>query len=109
MRILKGLGLSVAIIFLVWSCKEKAENKSKASTPEKMMKLKTTVRPADFVDEIEGDSVGFYTLRNTNGIEITFTNYGQRLVSLHAPEKNGKFEDVVWGYATVKEFVENRN
>ncbi len=109
MRILKGLGLSVAIIFLVWSCKEKAENKSKASTPEKMMKLKTTVRPADFVDEIEGDSVGFYTLRNTNGIEITFTNYGQRLVSLHAPDKNGKFEDVVLGYATLKEFVENRN
>lgn len=109
MRILKGLGLSAAIIFMAWSCKEKSENISKTGTPDKMIKLKTTVRSADFVDEIDGDSVGFYTLRNTNGIEITFTNYGQRLLSLHAPDKNGKFKDVVLGYATLKEFVENRN
>lgn len=109
MRILKALGLSMTIIILVLSCKEKVEKQSETVTHKAMMKLKTTVSPTDFIDEIDGDSVNFYTLRNTNGIEITFTNYGQRLVSLHTPDKNGVFEDVVLGYATLKEFVQNRN
>ena len=109
MKILKGLGLSAAILFLVLSCKDKVENKPETVNPEAMVKLKTTVNPEDFFDEIEGDSVGFYTLTNTNGIEITFTNYGQRLVSLQIPDKNGKFEDVVLGYATLNEFMKKRN
>ena len=109
MRILRGFVLSTIIIFLLLSCKEKNEKKIETVKPVASMKLKTTVNPADFVDEIEGDSVRFYTLKNADGIEITFTNYGQRLVSLHAPDKTGKFEDVVLGYATLKEFIEKRN
>ncbi|MFS4447799.1 aldose epimerase family protein [Maribacter sp. 2307UL18-2] len=71
--------------------------------------LKKTIDPESFIGLIEEDSVRFYTLRNANGIEVTFTNYGQRLLSLHTPDKNGEFEDVVLGYATLTEFVENRN
>lgn len=71
--------------------------------------LKTTIDPKNFTSEIEGDSIRFYTLRNANGIEITFTNYGQRLLSLHTPDKNGAFADVVLGYETLKEFIANRN
>ncbi|WP_461445006.1 aldose epimerase family protein [Maribacter sp.] len=71
--------------------------------------LKKTIDPENFIGLIEEDSVRFYTLRNANGIEVTFTNYGQRLLSLHTPDKNGEFEDVVLGYATLTEFVENRN
>lgn len=109
MRIITGLWLTTTILFLVISCKEQMEKNTESIKNEAVMKLKTTVSPADFVDEIAGDSVGFYTLKNANGIEITFTNYGQRLVSLHTPDRNGKFDDVVLGYATLKEFVENRN
>lgn len=109
MKISKGLGLTIAIVFLVLSCKEKVEKKSEIDNSKTMTKLKTTVNPEDFVTVIEGDSVGFYTLKNVNGIEITFTNYGQRLVSLHAPDKNGKFEDVVLGFATLKDFMKKRN
>ena len=109
MQILRGLVLSTAIILLVLSCKEKTEKKIETVKHVASMKLKTTVNPADFVDELEGNSVRFYTLKNANGIEVTFTNYGQRLVSLHTPDKTGKFEDVVLGYATLKEFVEKRN
>ena len=109
MKISKGLGLTIVIVFLMLSCKEKLENKSEIDNLKTMTKLKTTVNPEDFVTLIEGDSVGFYTLKNANGIEITFTNYGQRLVSLHAPDKNGKFEDVVLGFATLKDFMKKRN
>ncbi len=109
MRSFKGLGLTVAAVFFVMSCKEKVKEKSETVKPDTLMKLKTTLNPTDFVDTVEGDSVRFYTLRNANEIEIAFTNYGQRLLSLHVPDKNGKFEDVVLGYATLKEFVEKRN
>lgn len=67
--------------------------------------LKTKISPQDFKGIVEGDSVNLYVLSNKNGIEITFTNFGQRLVSLHVPDKNGKFDDVVLGYATLEEFV----
>lgn len=109
MRIVKGLGLSAAVILLMLSCKEKSKKQSEIEKPETMVKLKTTVNPEDFNAVIENDSVGFYILRNANGMEITFTNYGQRIVSLHVPDKNGDFEDVVLGYGTLNEFVEKRN
>ncbi len=108
MHILKGLSLSAAIIFLSMSCKEEKEKKTETAEPM-VTELMTSVNPADFVDKVDGDSVGFYTLKNDNGIEITFTNYGQRIVSLHAPDKNGEFEDVVLGYGALKEFVEKPN
>jgi aldose 1-epimerase len=109
MRIFKGLAFSAVVLVLAMSCKDKEEKKPETDKPEAMLELKTTINPADFVAKIEGDSVRFYTLKNSNGVEITFTNYGQRLLSLHVPDKNGKFEDIVLGYGTLKEFIDNRN
>lgn len=90
------------------TCKERIK-KLEIDNLKTMTKLKTTVNPEDFISVIEGDAVGFYTLKNANGIEITFTNYGLRLVSLHTPDKKGKFEDVVLGYASLKDFMKKRN
>ncbi|HEX7360105.1 MAG TPA: aldose epimerase family protein [Bryobacteraceae bacterium] len=47
-----------------------------------------------------GDPVDLFTLRNANGMEATITNFGGRLVSLHVPDRQGKFEDVVLGFDT---------
>lgn len=47
-----------------------------------------------------GDPVDLFTLRNANGMVATITNFGGRLVSLHAPDRKGKFEDVVLGFDT---------
>src|SRR5690242_12055737 len=46
----------------------------------------------------DGQSVDIYTLRNTRGMEARITNYGGIVVSLTAPDRNGKFADVVLGY-----------
>jgi len=45
-----------------------------------------------------GAAVEIYLLRNKNGIEADITNYGATLVSLKAPDRSGKFADVVLGY-----------
>lgn len=48
-----------------------------------------------------------YTLTNANGCEVKITNYGGIVVSVKVPDKNGHLGDVVLGYETLKEYVEN--
>ncbi|MCW2118191.1 aldose epimerase family protein [Flavobacterium sp. 7A] len=66
--------------------------------------LKAKIDPAHFESIIDGKKTHLYVLRNKNGIEITFTNYGQRLVSLMVPDQNGKFEDIVLGFNTLEDY-----
>ncbi len=55
----------------------------------------------------DGIPVDLYTLTNTNGVEATITNYGGIVVSFMAPDRNGKLEDVVLGYDTLQEYINN--
>ncbi len=68
-----------------------------------------SVEPKAFDALIGQDSVHLYTLTNHNGVKITFTNYGQRLVSLMVPDKNGKMDDIVLGYPTLNQYTDKRN
>lgn len=52
-----------------------------------------------------GEAVSLFTLTNANGMRAEITNYGGIVVSLTAPDRNGKFEDVVLGYHTLDEYV----
>jgi Galactose mutarotase and related enzymes len=54
-----------------------------------------------------GEQVTLYTLKNVNGMQASFLDYGANLVSLLVPDKNGKFEDVVLGYDTVAGYEAN--
>ena len=46
----------------------------------------------------DGQAIDLYTLTNRNGMEVTITNYGGRVVSLLAPDRAGKVADVVLGF-----------
>ncbi|WP_318310136.1 aldose epimerase family protein [Flagellimonas crocea] len=46
-------------------------------------------------------------MTNTNGIEITFIPYGQRLVSLKLPDKDNGMVDIVLGYSTIGEYMDH--
>ena len=52
----------------------------------------------------DGKQVTSYTLKNKNGMEAEFIDYGAVLVKLFVPDKNGKKADVVLGYDTVAEY-----
>ncbi|MBT8183419.1 MAG: galactose mutarotase [Eudoraea sp.] len=62
----------------------------------------------DFVDTLNNIPVKLYVLKNKNGVEAAFTNYGQRLVSLMIPDKNGQLEDVVLGFPTLDEYTSGK-
>ncbi len=55
----------------------------------------------------DGRDVSLYTLKNTDGFEVTITNYGGAVVSLWAPDRNGSFGDVVLGFETLEKYVQN--
>jgi len=45
-----------------------------------------------------------FTLRNANGMLVTITNYGAKIVSVYAPDKNGDFADVVLGFNSIADY-----
>lgn len=56
---------------------------------------------------LDNRQVKLFTLKNKNGVTCQITNFGSRIVTLFVPNKNGIFEDVVLGYDTIQEYLEN--
>jgi aldose 1-epimerase len=55
----------------------------------------------------DGQSVDLYTLHNKNGMEVKITNYGGIVVSLLAPDRNGKMADVVLGFDSLSQYLKD--
>lgn len=70
---------------------------------------KSGLNPSDFEMNIEGKQTHLYTLTNKNGVEVCFTNFGARIVSLMVPDRNGKLHDVVLGYDNIAEYADYKN
>lgn len=52
-----------------------------------------------------GKTISLYTLKNASGMAVQITNWGAIIVSIFAPDKKGKWEDVVQGYDTATEYI----
>jgi aldose 1-epimerase len=57
----------------------------------------------------DGTEIYLYTLTNKNGMEADIINFGGTLVKLKAPDRTGKFADVVLGYDTLAEYENGGN
>jgi aldose 1-epimerase len=66
---------------------------------------KPAILPEAFNKLIDGKQVELFTLKNKNGLEMTVTNFGGRVVSLMVPDKNGKMEDVVLGFDRIDGYL----
>ncbi|PIF05369.1 MAG: galactose-1-epimerase [Draconibacterium sp.] len=64
-------------------------------------------KDADFKKEINGKETALFTLENSNGMIVKLTNYGAKIVSVYAPDKNGNFNDVVLGFKSIGEYQQN--
>jgi aldose 1-epimerase len=52
-----------------------------------------------------GEEVHLFTLKNAAGMEVRLTNYGGIIVSLTAPDRQGKFADVVLGFDSLEPYL----
>lgn len=61
---------------------------------------------SDFNIEVEGRQVSIYTLKSAD-LVMQVTNFGARVVSLWAPDKDGHYEDIVLGYNNIDNYINN--
>ena len=64
---------------------------------------------ASFQTELDGEQTGLYTLTNSNGMTVQFTNFGARIVSLWVPSADGMFKDVVWGFPDIQGYLRTKD
>jgi aldose 1-epimerase len=53
----------------------------------------------------QGEEVRLFVLKNAGGMELRLTNYGGIIVSLTAPDRAGKFADVVLGFDSLAPYL----
>lgn len=56
----------------------------------------------------DGSEVTLFTLKNSNGMEAKLITYGAAIVSLTAPDKNNKYDDIVLGYENLEGYVKDK-
>ena len=61
--------------------------------------------PQNFVAEKDGKKTALYTLKNAAGMEVCVTNFGGRLVSVMAPDKDGNMVDVILGFDNINDYM----
>ena len=73
------------------------------------VEVKQTMDKKLFGKLSDGSEVYLYTLANKSGMEAKIINYGAAVVSLTAPDKNGKLADVVLGYDSLDGYANDKS
>jgi aldose 1-epimerase len=98
---MKKIGGSLFIfltVLCIFGCNKK-ENNNKTHSDHM-----ENVQVSDYGVTAKGDSVKQYTLTNKNGMKVEVINYGGIITSLTAPDKNGKYQDVVLGFTKPEDY-----
>ncbi len=100
------LVLLFALIIYFLGCQQKNKLATDNATKYKRVATKdiSNLNPEDFNATIEDKNIDLYVLKNKKGMVATFTNYGQRLVSLLVADRNKNFEDIVLGFNSLQKY-----
>ena len=71
--------------------------------------MKSKIKRADFQSVVDGRKTDLYYLANKNGVELSVTNFGGRVVEFFAPGRDGVFADIVLGHDTIRKYVEYKS
>jgi len=66
------------------------------------------LKKVDFQKVIDGKNIDLFILTNKNGLEMSVTNYGAKIVSLHVPDRYGNMTDVVLGHNHIDEYLSSK-
>lgn len=92
----------LAIVALAACTNKQQEVSSEVTTLSGLVK-------SDFKSVVNGDSTDLFVLTNANGVEVTLTNYGARIVSVMVPDREGNLQDVVLGFDNIDDYVNTDN
>lgn len=91
---MKKLSLFVISLLLMTSC----------ATDEAGI---TLLPENDFKAEVDGKPTSLYTVRSGD-LVMQVTDFGARIVSLWAPDRNGGYDDVILGYENIADYLDNQ-
>lgn len=89
---MKNISILILFIMITSACSEQTNSLSK-------------VNRKDFQTVVDGKNTDLFILKNKNGLEMTVTNYGARVVEFFAPDRSGNFEDIVLGHDNIDKYV----
>lgn len=84
------------VIVLVWA--------AACSSPRQEIVI--PYQESDFQSVVDGKQTALYTLRNSNGMLVTLTNYGAKIVSIYVEGKDGSMADVMMGFRSVADYMQ---
>ena len=91
-----ALGPAIALALIM--CAADQVSMSRSSSTSSISKTAYGKSPS-------GVAIDLYTLRNGNGMQATIATYGGIVTSLTAPDRTGRFADVVLGYDSLGGYV----
>lgn len=59
----------------------------------------------NFIDTVNGKKTHLIVLKNRSGMQVAFTDYGARIVSILVPDKNGELRDVLLGFSSIQQYL----
>ena len=89
---MKKIAMIAAAVLMIASC-----------CPKKDVSL---LSESDFQTSVDGKDVSLYTLKNAD-LTMQVTNFGARVVTLWAPDRDGNYEDIVLGYNNIENYINN--
>ena len=89
---MKNISVLIFFIMITSACSKQTDSLSK-------------VNRKDFQTVVDGKNTDLFILKNKNGLEMTATNYGARVVEFFVPDRNGKFEDIVLGHDNIEKYI----
>lgn len=66
---------------------------------------RSCLKREDFQSTIDGKNTDLYILSNQGGMEMAVTNYGAAILSLFAPDKEGRFANVIQGHDSLEHLI----
>lgn len=96
----KNLFAGLAIV-AAGLCVASCTQKTKTEVPVEEELTLSGLNPKNF----ETDSTQLYVLKNANGMEVCFTNFGGRIVSIMVPDNQGNMTDVCLGHDRIDDYV----
>ena len=108
MNTVKRSFLSCGLLILALAFVQcKNENKETQTLDEDTTNVDQEVLKEDFGTTPDGEKVEQYTLQNESGMEVKIITYGGRITSLTAPDAEGNYEDVVLGFNSLDQYLED--
>jgi aldose 1-epimerase len=91
---MKNLSLALIAIVATFATCTKPQQKN----------MEMPYKSNDFEAVIDGKPTRLFTMENSNGMIVTLTNYGAKIVSVYAPGRDGQLADVLLGFKSIAEY-----